>query len=322
MKKIYFSVFALLVAISINAQTPIYFLDFESGVEDATIVGCGAIESDTTTGFGSVFHNAVDSQALRNSYLLLPDTIFAQVQESGTHALSIGVWVNLGTATDSFYCPLFTAYGAAPVAGANTWPMMALQVRFWVQVNCAGWTDLGNADNITDREGDDNDSTNLETLDWLADEAWHYYTATFTDSTVKVYADAEIQNSWVCDGTEGHTVSGLFTNANDLNYICLGGNQAWNWADEDGAFKFDDLAIYTSELTVSQIEDIIEAKTATDVREMFVNYGELVREEYFSITGARVGSSYEALVPGVYIVRQVYSSGAVKASKIIKTDDF
>jgi hypothetical protein len=45
-----------------------------------------------------------------------------------------------------------------------------------------------------------------------------------------------------------------------LKYVCLGGNQAWNWGDNDPGFAFDDVAIYNVALTVDQIKLIISKK--------------------------------------------------------------
>jgi hypothetical protein len=63
------------------------------------------------------------------------------------------------------------------------------------------------------------------------------------------------------DGTTGGSViKGLFSNGADLKYICLGGNQAWNWGDQDPGFMFDDIAIYDVELSAKQIESIMANK--------------------------------------------------------------
>ena len=312
MKKLYFLVFALFVSYAINAQTVIYSNNFESanGVGDATIVGNGKIESVSTGGFGHVFHNAAGGQAIRSNYLLLPQNIFANLQNSGSKELSIAFWVNKGSAIDNLWTPIFSAYGAAPIGGANTWPMMILQSRLIAQVNCAGWTDLTDADNVK--------ALNAISTSWLDDAAWHYYTATFTETSVKVYIDGVVQNAWTCAaGVGGKSVSGLFTNGADLKYICLGGNQAWTWGDVDPAYMFDDIAIYSSALTVDQIKAKIAAKLTTAVNVLNVNR-KLVGEEFFSISGIKVGSAYNKLRAGIYIKRSVYSNGAIENTKIMK----
>lgn len=311
MKKFYFFVFTLLFSLTASAQTIIYSNNFESGVGTATIIGTGKIETVQTSGFGSVFHNAIGGQSIRSNYLLLPDNIFANLQTSGSKELSIAFWINKGTATDNFWTPIFSAYGAAPVAAKNTWPMMVLQSRLVAQVNCGGWTDLTDADNVS--------KTNLASAAWLDDAAWHYYTAIFTETSVKVYIDGVVQNAWTLSGTDGHTVSGLFTNGSDLKYICLGGNQAWDWGDVDPAYMYDDLAIYSNALTVAQINAIISAKMTTAINTtVFDTNSKLVGEEFYSISGVKVGFDNNTLKPGIYIKKSVYSNGVIRSTKIVK----
>jgi hypothetical protein len=238
-----------------KAQTTLlYSNDFEAGVNDAVIVGNGVIEDAVNPIFGKVFHNAAGGQAIRNNYLQLPATIFADLQASGTNALTISFWVNKGSAVDYFWTPLFSAYGAAPVNGVNTWPMMVLQSRGIVQVNNAGWCDFTDAQNVT--------GANTASTVWLDDAEWHFYTAVFTPTNVKVYIDGTIMNEWNLTGEEnGNATSGLFSNGSALTYICLGGNQAWDWADPDPAYLFDNLRIEAAALTKEQIDALIAANT-------------------------------------------------------------
>ena len=277
-------------------------------------MGNGQIETVATTGFGHVFHNAAGGQAIRANYLLLPADVLANLQTSGSKELSIAFWVNKSTATNNWWSPLFSAYGAAPVAGANSWPLMILQSRLIAQVNCAGWTDFASADNVS--------GTNAETAAWLDDVAWHYFTATFTETSVKIYVDGVVMNAWTLNGSDGHSVGGLFTNGSDLKYICLGGNQAWDWADPDPAYMYDDLAVYSNALTVSQINAIMLAKTtATALKPISLDTnGGLIGEEFFTINGTKVGSDYNKLKSGCYIKKAVYSNGVIKSIKIVKIE--
>ncbi|HZL10871.1 MAG TPA: LamG-like jellyroll fold domain-containing protein [Prolixibacteraceae bacterium] len=315
MRKLYSLLIVLVVSVTVSAQTLIYSNNFNDGVGTATIVGNGQIETTATSGFGSVFHNSAGGEAIRSNYLLLPNTVFADLQSSGNKALSISFWVNKGTSVvDYKWTPLFSAYGAAPVDHKNSWPMMILQSRLIAQVNCAGWTDFSAADNVT--------ATNKESSIWLDDAAWHFYTATFTETSVKIYVDGVVQNSWTLSGTDGHSVNGLFTNGSELTYICLGGNQAWDWGDFDAAFMYDDLAIYSSALTVEQINGIIAAKMSTAVNQINLDpSSKLIGEELFNISGAKVSSDFNSLKPGIYIKRSVYSNGVVKSTKIVKSNN-
>jgi len=321
MKKNYTLAIALLfVTLAVSAQKLIYSNDFEKGLGGATIVGNGQVVAVQSDGFGSVFYNAVTSQAIRTNYLLLPDSILGQVQRTNSYQLSIGFWVNVGSATNYRYTPLFSAYGAAPAivppatTTSNTWPMMVLQGRLLGQVNCAGWTDLTATENVK--------GVNVEDETWLGDAAWHYYTATFDTLSVKVYVDGVVKNSWVPAVANGNTVKGLFTNGADLKYICLGGNQAWGWGDNDAAFMYDDLAIYSNVLTAAQITAIIKAKVpVTDIkRPISETNSVLLGEEFFNTSGAKVGvgSDYNRIKSGIYIKKSTYSDGTVKSTKIVK----
>jgi len=92
----------------------------------------------------------------------------------------------------------------------------------------------------------------------------------FTPTTAKVYIDGEIANEWEIDGTN-NTAAGLFSNGSELQYICLGGNQAWNWGDNDPGFWFDDIAIYNQELSKAQIKAIMGLKTNVAYGNTFSN---------------------------------------------------
>lgn len=234
-----------------KAQTLLYSNDFESGLNGATIVGNGVLEASGNAAHGQVFHNAFGGQATRANYLTLPATIFADLKTAGTNALSISFWVNKGTATGYYWCPIFSAYAAAPPAGGNGTPMMVLQTRGVAQTNLDGtWCDYTNAQNVK--------GTNAASTTWIDDANWHFYTATFTTTSVKVYIDGAVMNEWTLNGTAaGSSDAGLFSIGSGLPYVCLGGNQAWNWNDPDPAFLYDKLKIYSGALTTAQINSLI-----------------------------------------------------------------
>lgn len=242
---------AMLCGTSAKAQSLLYSNDFESGLNGATIVGNGVIENSNNPAHGMVFHNAFGGQAVRTNYLTLPTTIFSDLQTAATNALTISFWVNKGTATGYYWCPIFSAYGAAPAAGGNTSPMMILQTRGVVQSNVGTtWSDYVDAQNVN--------AVNNVSTSWIDDGNWHFYTATFTTTSVKVYIDGIVMNAWTLSGTAGGgSDAGLFSIGSGLPYVCLGGNQAWNWGDPDPAFLYDKLKIYSGELTPLQINSLI-----------------------------------------------------------------
>jgi hypothetical protein len=239
----------------ISLPDPVYLNTFDAN-NTAQIKGGGSFAPSGNDVFGVVFQNATGG--MRENYLLLPENVLSHSVE--TNAVTIGVWVNAANAgvSDTYmWSPLFTAYGSAPsTSNDNTWPMLALQYRGVVQVNCAGWCDFTDVQNVKGQNTLYHSST-----DWLVDHEWHYYTATFTETTAKVYFDGQLVNAWEVSGTGGGLeIKGLFSNGADLKYICLGGNQAWNWGDPDPGFMFDDIVIYNAELSADQIGLIISNK--------------------------------------------------------------
>lgn len=165
---------------------------------------------------------------------MLPEDALSHTAD--TKQLTVAVWVNsenAGTSADYMWAPLFMAYGSGP-ATDNGAPMLACQYRGVLQVNCSGWCDFTDAQNTAGANVAYHDAT-----DWLADKDWHLYTAVFTETNAKVYFDGVLKNEWNVSGSgDGNVIAGLFSNGSDLKYICLGGNQAWNWGDNDPGLCF------------------------------------------------------------------------------------
>jgi hypothetical protein len=232
---------------------PIYFNDFERGLNGATIIGGGSLQTDDVN-FGTVFQNI--GGAMRTNYLLLPSNSWSKI--SDTKELTVTFWVNAKNAGGSSvyqWAPLFMAYSAAPTT-ENTSPMFAAQYRGVLQVNhTTGWSDY------TDAQNDQGANTIYQNdKDWLADNQWHLYSVVMTETTATVYFDGVVANSWTLTGdSNGSSVGDFFTSP--LPYICLGGNQAWNWGDNDPGFAFDDFAMYNKALTPAQLKKIMDKKT-------------------------------------------------------------
>lgn len=234
---------------------PVYINTFEAGLSDAKIMGDGKLAQVAEKNFGTVFQNATGG--MRQNYLLLPEDVLSH--SAGSNQMSICVWINAskaGTPDTYMWSPLFSAYTTPPANNENGMPMFVLQYRGIAQINNNGWCDFTDAQNVKGS----NTILHNET-DWLADGKWHFYTATFTETSAKIYFDGELINEWKVDGTsEGNVIKGLFSNGSDYKHIALGGNQAWNWGDPDPGFMLDDIAIYNFELTSEQIEYIMTNK--------------------------------------------------------------
>jgi len=247
--------------------------------------------------FGDFYRN--DGSAIRTSYCLLPEDVLAH--SAKTKALTIAVWVRAqAEATSASYmnAPLFTAYAAKN--NPNTWPMMACQYRGVVQVNCAGWSDYTNDQNVagtnTLYNGD---------ADWLKDKKWHYYTAVFEGENAKVFFDGELKNEWNNDGTENSQM-GLFSNGAELKYVCLGGNQAWDWPDNDAPFDFARLLIKNSTMSANEIKSQMKADFGDIDMDAYYNGGNTgidaitvindVNAPMYNLSGQRVGKNFKGLV--------------------------
>lgn len=239
------------------AGSYVYFNDFETFSDktatgsvtggsktDATIQGNGSFSSEGGV-YGTIFQN-VRGENARSNYLLLPDDAMSHSADS--KALTIGFWVNKKSETDFYWSPIFTAYGSAPNPNNGT-PMFWTGACKAVQYNVGdgNWCDFTGAQS--------------ETSAWLDDGNWHYYTVTFNEGNVKVYIDGVVANSWTLDDTtDGQKISTFYTNTTAYSYICLGGNQRWNFTtnqDKDPAFAYDDLYITNAALSPAQIQKII-----------------------------------------------------------------
>ena len=251
--------------------------------------------------FSNFYRN--DGSAKRTSYCLLPEDVLAH--SAKTEALTIAVWVRAqenAASADYLWTPLFTAYASSPNP-ENTWPMLACQYRGVLQVNCAGWCDYVDANNVKGSNaiyhGD---------ADWLADHKWHYYTAVFEGENAKVYFDGELKNEWNANTTtqaDGYVNSqkGLFSNGGDLKYVCLGGNQAWNWNDNDAPFDFARLFIKNGALSQGEIKAQMTADLPTweeyhqaTAIETIKVFKQAASEAIYNLGGQRVDASYKGLV--------------------------
>jgi hypothetical protein len=256
---------------AVKLPEPVYFNNFNKGEGDATIIGAGSIRDDENEYFGKVFQNVAGAKS--TNYLKLPSHVLSHSAE--TQEMTIGFWVNAvnaGALNDYTYSPFFSAYSHAP-AGDNDAPMFVLQSRGPVQVNNDGWCDFTGANHVDGKVNiyhnnawEAGDANYNFVRNWLEDNQWHYYTITLKATEVVQYLDGVVTNAWDLDGqSEGQIITGLFNNGAALNYVALGGNQAWNWGDPDAGFAFDDIVVYDKVLTQQQVQRIIDVKNGTAV---------------------------------------------------------
>ena len=250
--------------------------------------------------FGDFFSN--DGSAKRASYCLLPEDVLAHSDK--TQELTIAVWVRAQKETksaDYMWAPLFTAY--AQKNDVNTWPMMACQYRGVLQVNCAGWTDYTDAQNVAGKNTLYHGDT-----DWLKDHKWHHYAAVFEGENAKVFIDGVLKNEWDVTKVADNTQKGLFSNGAELKYVCLGGNQAWDWNDNDAPFDFARLLIKNSKMTAGEIAAQMKADVGeTDMEAYYAEKDEEpdgisvvkinnVNTPAYNLAGQKVNNGFKGLV--------------------------
>lgn len=256
--------------------------------------------------FGDFFSN--DGSGKRASYCLLPEDVLAHSDK--TQELTIAVWVRAQKETksaDYMWAPLFTAYAAAPVNGVNSWPMMACQYRGVLQVNCNGFSDYDDVQNVAGKNTLYHGDT-----DWLKDHKWHHYAVVFEGENAKVFFDGVLKNEWDASKLDSQnrttTQKGLFSNGAELKYICLGGNQAWDWADNDAPFDFARLLIKNSKMTAGEIAAQMKADVGeTDMEAYYAEKDEEpdgisvvkinnVNTPAYNLAGQKVNNGFKGLV--------------------------
>ena len=251
--------------------------------------------------FGDFFRN--DGSGKRASYCLLPEDVLAHSDK--TQELTIAVWVRAQKETksdDYKYVPLFTAY--AQKNDINTSPMMACQYRGVLQVNCAGTTDYVDEQNVAGQN-----ALYYGDTDWLKDHKWHHYAAVFEGENAKVFIDGVLKNEWVVTKVAEKTQKGLFSNGAELKYVCLGGNQAWDWNDNDAPFDFARLLIKNSKMTAGEILAQMKADVGETNMEAYyaekdeepdgisvVKNSNSVNAPTYNLAGQKVSDSFKGIV--------------------------
>ena len=255
-------------------------------------VGEGAFESTEEEGepFGDFFMNYM-SDDWRTSYCLLPEDVLAH--SAKTQALSFGVWMKAPAdiaSADYASAPILCAYDQ--FKNINEAPLFALQYNgtakldngtqcdYSYEMNAAGSNAILSGEN-----------------DWLVDHKWHYYTAVFNGETAQVFIDGTLKNEWNC----GSAQQGLFENGENLKYVCLGGNQAWDWNDNDAPFRFARLLIKNNKMTQGEIKAQMladfpgyEEYLASNIET--VRTGITMNGATYNLAGQRVGESYKGIV--------------------------
>ena len=269
-----------------NAAEPIFFQDFENGLGDCEIYGDGELK-DLGGEFGTVFANAMGG--MRTNFLKLPSSAF----DGLTTEITLMTWVNRGPQIENyFFCPMFACY--ATYNGVdNGMPMWVTDTRgAGLQINTNG------PDNVGDNWCDFTDVQNLAgenfaSTAWLDDDQWHLFAVTLTPTSGTVYVDGEVLDAWVTTGEgPGNTINVWEI---PTEYICVGGNQAWNWGDPDPGFYFDNIAVYDVALTADELKAMYEGTGVESIKA-----AETGVENIYNMQGVKV--SREDMGNGLYII--------------------
>lgn len=156
--------------------------------------------------------------------------------------------------------------------------------------------------------------------DLLGKDQWNSVRLEFDDAGFALYV-----NDVLAGDNQGTTEMIIGTDAeNSIQYavipqflkaadnFVIGTGSFWSDNKDDNGLYFDAQNSYLKNIVLAtDATTSIAAPVAADK-------GELVSESYFTITGAPTDSDFNALTPGIYVKRTIYSSGLVESTKVVK----
>ena len=323
MKKSLLAMGAFAFGVALSAQTlpnPVLSIDFEGIVSaqdlGAEQVGTGMFVQSEDTNFGTYYQNNPEGViASHQNYLIVPTTAFTDCQAKSKEQFTIAFWMNgyvanekQGTdAAGHYYSTAIAAYSQTDSYKTFSWPMFSARTRRTLQINCAGWSDYTPEENVNGANVESNEwiwtkqvetgETDAEGNPVLAatsfDENWHYVAITFNGLNAKYYVDGEIMNEWNATNNSYYFVQQMGV----LNAIYLGDCGPF-WQDKDGAYAYDDIAFYATELTKEQMELIINMKRGqlSDEDKVIVARGQLdATKEELEIFCSELGETYQTI---------------------------
>lgn len=276
---------AIALGISAQAQTlpsPVSKIDFEgvSTAQDlgAEQVGAGLFLQSADKNFGTYYQNNPEGViASHQNYLIIPTQAFINSQAKSNEQFTIAFWMNAyvanekqGTGADGHYfSTAIAAYSQTNSYKTFSWPMFSARTRRTLQINCNGWSDFTPAENVNGSNVESNEWTWTKQVETgevddeqnpimapsAFDDNWHFVTITFNGVNAKYYVDGEIMNEWNATANN-YSFAGAM-NALDAIYL---GDCGPFWQDKDGAYAYDDIAFYSTELNKEQIDLLINIK--------------------------------------------------------------
>lgn len=284
-KQLLFLSSAMTLGLAAQAQTlptPVAKIDFEgiTSAEDlgAEQVGAGLFLQSEDKNFGTYYQNNPEGvKASHQNYLIIPSQAFINAKAKSAEQLTVAFWMNAYVANEKqgvdaeghYYSTAISAYSSQNSYKTFSWPMFSARTRRTLQINCAGWSDFVNEENVNGNNVESNEWTwtkqmesgevdeegNPIMVNTAFDENWHFVTLTFNGINAKYYVDGEIMNEW--NATNNNYSFPSVMEALDQIYL---GDCGPFWSDKDGAYAYDDVAIYASELSKDDIDLLINIK--------------------------------------------------------------
>lgn len=275
------------IALGLSAQsqtlpTPVSKIDFEgvTTVQDlgAEQVGAGLFLQSADKNFGTYYQNNPEGVIGSHlNYLIVPTQAFINSKAKSDSQFSIAFWMNAYVANEKqgtdanghYFSTAISAYSQTNSYKTFSWPMFSARTRRTLQINCNGWCDYTpeentNGSNVESNEwtwtkqvetGEVDDDNNPIMTSSAFDDNWHYVTITFNGLNAKYYVDGEIMNEWNATNNSYSFPASM----DPLDAIYLGDCGPF-WLDKDGAYAYDDIAFYATELSKEQIDLLINIK--------------------------------------------------------------
>lgn len=152
--------------------------------------------------------------------------------------------------------------------------------------------------------------------DFIGNNTWKNLKLQFTPTGYAMYIndtlafDQTSTNITIANGISDHT--NVLTFLKNVSTLMFGTGSWWSDNAAEDGYYYDRQNSYLKNIKFTKDFPTSISITKQDMT------GELIREEFFHISGLNVGTKFEALKPGLYIRKSVYSNGTIKSTKIAK----
>lgn len=199
----------------------------------ATLKGDAKVVTDEERGQVLKLENEAGNKQV--NYLSLPSDVFSNVDKAG---YTVSMWVNIDSSTWE-HSALFEADWLADGASTGTYPMTRIGANLIGRINANDYSDAVPGLSYSDL-------TNK----------WQLVTYTVALNGIKVYLNG---NEIVYDKKDiSNCFSGQGAAIQNANHVMVGAGDIWTDEDVRNAM-FDDVRIYDTALTGSEIKDIYES---------------------------------------------------------------